>query len=116
MSRLLIVDADALERLLYAASDRPGPDLREAMASLLRNGTAPAPEPRPWLSVAEAASRFAVSERTVRRTVDRGDWPHLRIGRRLLVAANGPERTREDTDGDVVADGTDDTDGQESAA
>jgi excisionase family DNA binding protein len=96
----LLVDADALARLLHAAADRPDPTLRAALVELVRSGTAPAPSPRPWLSLSEAAELLGVNERTVRREVERGRLDHRRIGRRLLIAAEavgGPGRTRADT-------------------
>ena len=104
MSERLTVDAAALSRLLHAAADRPDPELRRALVALVNSGTGPAPSPRPWLSVAEAADLLDVSERTVRREVARGRLPHRRLGRRLLIAAEavtGPERTRTDTGNDT---------------
>ncbi len=102
-SRPVLVDAAALEQLVLAAAASQDQVVREALGQLVRTGTAPAPPSRPWLSVADAATRFGVSERTVRRAAARGDWTHRRVGRRLLVAANGPDRTRADTpvDGDT---------------
>ena len=86
MSGRLIVDRDALAELIAAASeDRPGPRVRAALVALIDRGTRPAPEPRPWMSVTEAARALGVSERTVRDHANRGELTHQRIGRRLLI-------------------------------
>jgi excisionase family DNA binding protein len=101
MTRLL-VDADALAALLHAAAGHRDPNLRAAAVDLVRTGTAPAPTPRPWLPLPEAAALLDVSERTVRREVERGRLAHRRVGRRLLIAAEaitGPGRTTADTAG-----------------
>lgn len=111
MSTRLLVDADALTRLLHAAARTGDPTLRAALVELIRTGTAPAPQPRPWLPIGEAAALLDVSERTVRREVARGRLPHRRVGRRLLIAAaalNGPQRTGADTDGAEAANAVDD--------
>ena len=84
------------------------PDLEALVDHLdqLATGRPPAPRrpPRPWCSVAEAARLLGVSDRTVRRAVARGDLPHRRVGRRLLIereALTGPDRTRADTGRDT---------------
>ena len=102
MTRRLLVDADALTRLLEAALARPNPAATAAASDLLWYGTTKPPDP--WCSVDEAARLLGVSERTVRRAVQRGELPHRRVGRRLLIArraVTGPERTRADTPQDT---------------
>jgi excisionase family DNA binding protein len=45
------------------------------------------PEPgERFLSVAEAATRLGVSEKTVRRKIASGDWPAHRVGKLLRVS------------------------------
>ena len=97
MSGRLVVDGEALAAVLYAAQSEDLLQIREALRAVLLAPRVPAPQAQPWLSVAEAAARFGVAEKTVRRAVNRGEWPHRRVGRRVLVAASGPEGTAEDT-------------------
>ena len=64
------------------------PDLERIAAQLgeLATGTPPARRPaKPWLSIRETATELGVSERTVRRAIDRGELPHRRVGRRVLI-------------------------------
>ena len=102
MSERLTVDAAALSRLLHAAADRPDPELRRALVALVNSGTGPAPSPRPWLSVAEAAELLGVCERTVRDHAKADRLPHRRVGRRLLIhvsAVTGTDRNGAETVG-----------------
>jgi excisionase family DNA binding protein len=107
MTRRLLVDADALGRVVAAATSEDPRHLRAALAALVAAGIGtPA---RPWVDVPEAARTLGVSERTVRRQVARGRLDHRREGRRLLIAAtslapSGPERTPADTPRDGRAD------------
>ena len=78
-----IADAKAL--------DRSGPDgcardsLSYARPSRKRPG-APGPAlPRRLVSLAEASVYLAVSDWTVRAMVWRGDLPHVRLGKRILI-------------------------------
>lgn len=41
---------------------------------------------REMIGVAEAARRLGVSEKTVRRMVERGDLPHIRVGPQIRIA------------------------------
>jgi putative molybdopterin biosynthesis protein len=47
---------------------------------------------RPLLTVREAATRLAVSERTVYRLATRGDLPTFRVGRAVRIDAEALER------------------------
>jgi excisionase family DNA binding protein len=111
VARRLLVDADALGRVVAAATSPDPNQLRAALAALVAAGIGT--PSRPWLTVTEAARTYGVSERTVRREVARGRLEHRRVGRRLLIAAtslapNGPERTPADTPPDTGRDVPDD--------
>lgn len=51
----------------------------------LASPPAPIPEPRPTLNVAEAAELLGVSSWLVLQQVARGNLPHKRFGRRILI-------------------------------
>lgn len=53
---------------------------------------APPAEPTQALSLTRAAARLDVGERTVRRMVDRGDLPTIRVGRLVRVLEADVER------------------------
>jgi excisionase family DNA binding protein len=44
-------------------------------------------EPKPYLTIAEAAQRIGINERTYRRRVEEGVLPAARFGGRLIVPA-----------------------------
>jgi len=50
-----------------------------------------------WVSISEAAGVLSVSERTVRRRIDRGELESKRDGRRLLVNVAGVVSSEVDT-------------------
>jgi excisionase family DNA binding protein len=100
VNRRLLVDADALGRVVAAATSPDPRELRAALAALVAAGIGT--PIRRWVDVPEAARTLGVSERTIRREVARGRLEHRRVGRRLLIAAaflapSGPEWTRADT-------------------
>jgi excisionase family DNA binding protein len=73
-------------------TDLLGPELIAALTQLVDDrveralADRGAPEPgSPWLSLAEAAERLRVSERTVARLVERGRLRTTTLGRRRLV-------------------------------
>ena len=41
--------------------------------------------PAPWLTVAEVAAFLGVGVRTLYRAIDRGEFPVVRLGRRILI-------------------------------
>ena len=49
------------------------------------NGHTPPPHERQMNSIAETANILAVSERTVRRMIKRGDFAAVHVNRRVLV-------------------------------
>lgn len=49
----------------------------------MRTRTEPSPLPT-WLTIAEAAERLSVSEKTVRRLIASADIPARRFGKRLI--------------------------------
>ena len=52
--------------------------------------------PRLLVSVAEAAQMTGLSERTVVRLYQRGEWPSLKVGTRRLIVVRGVEQWIED--------------------
>ena len=57
---------------------------------------------RRWLSVAELALELGMSQMTLYRVIAAGEFPAVRIGRRLVV----PARVREDRAAAALATGT----------
>jgi excisionase family DNA binding protein len=65
------------------------------------HSTSPAPAPRPFLSVAEAAPMLRLSEMTLYRAIHDGQFPAVRIRGRLII----PTRAIDEMIAAAMADG-----------
>jgi excisionase family DNA binding protein len=61
--------------------------ISHAQPSRKRTGTAGPVLPRRLVSLADASDYLSVSDWTVRQMVWRGDIPHVRLGKRILIDA-----------------------------
>ena len=78
-----IADANALERTGSPEGARDS--LTSAPPSQTRKKAEKPPLPRRLCSLADAARYLAVSDWTVRQMIWRGDLPHIKTGKRVLL-------------------------------
>lgn len=62
-------------------------------------------EPR-FMSVAEAARFVSLSERTIRRLIDEGKVPHIRIGASIRIPIRWREQLLRATKGEHASEGS----------